>query len=220
MRVRKPVQAEGRHRGTAPRSGRTPFTTFTMICRILFSPEGQNHAVLQFLKVLFVSLKKHVVTWSESAIMLFLVMTHRTSVYRYAIIASLSSPSSSEREVRGLLFPTEALRAPRLANSIWMWDQPSQWFRTNRWRLYSYFTSYCSRNTLCRWRRKTGRDGNQATYHFLIISGSTEAVPVPTQLPHLGTGLQKVNCYLIRLGKKHRACQSGPVHLPPLEFTE
>lgn len=65
-----------------------------------------------------------------------------------------------------------------------------------------------------------GRDGNQATYHFLIISGSTEAVPVPTQLPHLGTGLQKVNCYLIRLGKKHRACQSGPVHLPPLEFTE
>lgn len=104
--------------------------------------------------------------------------------------------------MRGLLFPTEALRAPRLANSIWMWDQPSQWFRTNRWRLYSYFTSFCSRNTLCRWRRKTGRDGSQVTYHFLIISGSTEAVPVPTQLPHLGTGLQKVNCYLIRLGKK------------------
>lgn len=31
MRLRNPAQADGLQRGTALRSGRTPFTTFTMI---------------------------------------------------------------------------------------------------------------------------------------------------------------------------------------------
>lgn len=49
MRLRNPVQADGRQRGTAPRSGRTPFTTFTMICRILFSPGKKTIIYLSFI---------------------------------------------------------------------------------------------------------------------------------------------------------------------------
>lgn len=48
MRLRNPVQADGRQRGTDPRSGRTPFTTFTMICRMLFSPGKKSNHILQF----------------------------------------------------------------------------------------------------------------------------------------------------------------------------
>lgn len=47
MRLRNPAQADGRQRGTALRSGRTPFTTFTMICRILFSPKGKNSFIIE-----------------------------------------------------------------------------------------------------------------------------------------------------------------------------
>lgn len=34
----KPLQAWGRLRGRTPKSGRIPFTTFTIMCRMLFSP--------------------------------------------------------------------------------------------------------------------------------------------------------------------------------------
>lgn len=42
IRDRNPEQAWGRLRGITLRSGRTPFTTFTIMCRMLFSPVKQS----------------------------------------------------------------------------------------------------------------------------------------------------------------------------------
>lgn len=45
IRDRNPEQAWGRLRGMTLRSGRTPFTTFTIMCRMLFSPMKQTEEI-------------------------------------------------------------------------------------------------------------------------------------------------------------------------------
>lgn len=157
IRLRKPSQVFGRHRGTAPRSGRTPFTTFTIIWRMLFSPGGgKRHRVL-----ILVYSDKHLhhsivdsqpvqnMPWENNA---WMTWTHMFTLATLDYIISgegkgagiavchpstvLSTSICVLIQAVCVFFPTGAHMFCPL--SIWLWDHSSWWFTGQRQELTAH----------------------------------------------------------------------------------